>query len=631
MILSCICISSAFVIAEEPELTFGRKWVRSHPFTICGLLMRPNPNAKPGVPEADFDLEKYLNCNMNTMMVWKARESILKAAVESNTPVIMRNQIAKRSSYEDATAWAEKYGAMVPSITGWMLWDEPVTEDLPRVRRLVDWTRKKFPGKLIFSNLNKVKGMTFLQHVHNSTKVIKPDILMYDLYPFGNRGTHNYFPDLSAVRQVGLEQGLPYWAWIQSYGRRERYPSESELRMHVYTHLAAGYTGIAYYTYDYEQTPAMVDLQNNLQPLYYYAQKLNREVANLGQVLKLLTSTDVRYITSSRGVLAEGLLRWARGAGDEMRIKDIIIEPGKVLKEALIGFFRDDDKASYFMIVNLNHGPGLSAQTAAKKISLVVEPESVLYRINRFTGKTEPVKLKDGVLDLTLPGGTGALFKFGDSKNPAEEHACVKYYRAAYEPVTDDPNLPRVLLIGDSVSEGYTVFVRDLLKGKANVHRIPINGRETTAGLKNLDQWLGDKPWDVIHFNFGLHDLRYDDYEKRIQTTPLNMYNKNLRAIVRKLKKTDAHLVWASTTPVQNARSTSNYGARLNADVIRYNNLAGTIMKQNNIAIDDLYEAAISAAPLSKLQYDSVHFNAQGCRILARSVAEHIETALDKR
>src|SRR5512137_1049512 len=79
----------------------------------------------------------------------------------------------------------------------------------------------------------------------------------------------------------------------------------------------------------------------------------------------------------------------------------------------------------------------------------------------------------------------------------------------AFAKVEDVPGLPRVLLIGDSISIGYTVAVRDLLKAKANVHRIPVNGASTLNGLKNLDTWLGTSKWDVIHFNWGLHDLKY--------------------------------------------------------------------------------------------------------------------------
>ena len=52
--------------------------------------------------------------------------------------------------------------------------------------------------------------------------------------------------------------------------------------------------------------------------------------------------------------------------------------------------------------------------------------------------------------------------------------------------VKDDPALPRVLLIGDSISIGYTVPTRRLLEGKANVHRIPTNGGPTTRGLEHI-------------------------------------------------------------------------------------------------------------------------------------------------
>ena len=62
----------------------------------------------------------------------------------------------------------------------------------------------------------------------------------------------------------------------------------------------------------------------------------------------------------------------------------------------------------------------------------------------------------------------------------------------AFAPVQDVAGLPRVLLIGDSISIGYTLDVRELLKGKANVHRIPTNGGPTTNGLANLSKWLGD-------------------------------------------------------------------------------------------------------------------------------------------
>jgi hypothetical protein len=110
----------------------------------------------------------------------------------------------------------------------------------------------------------------------------------------------------------------------------------------------------------------------------------------------------------------------------------------------------------------------------------------------------------------------------------------------AWDFVKDDPKLPCVLLIGDSVSRAYTQGVRKSLEGKANVHRAPENCGPTKNGLKKLDIWLGDGKWDIIHFNFGIHD----------RATPPADYEKNLCEIVARLKKTNAKLIWATTTPI---------------------------------------------------------------------------------
>ncbi|MFP6883617.1 MAG: hypothetical protein VCA40_04240, partial [Roseibacillus sp.] len=70
--------------------------------------------------------------------------------------------------------------------------------------------------------------------------------------------------------------------------------------------------------------------------------------------------------------------------------------------------------------------------------------------------------------------------------------------------IEDVPGLPRILLIGDSITFGYTLFVREALKGVANVHRIPTNGGPTSKGLEHIEAWLGTSKWDIIHFNWGL-------------------------------------------------------------------------------------------------------------------------------
>ena len=89
---------------------------------------------------------------------------------------------------------------------------------------------------------------------------------------------------------------------------------------------------------------------------------------------------------------------------------------------------------------------------------------------------------------------------------PSHKRAKVAGQSSAWDFVQDDPKLPRVLLIGDSVSRGYTQAVRTILAGKANVHRAPANCGPAEKGMKNIEVWLGDGRWDLIHFNFGIHD-----------------------------------------------------------------------------------------------------------------------------
>ncbi|MEO5802992.1 MAG: SGNH/GDSL hydrolase family protein [Verrucomicrobiota bacterium] len=207
---------------------------------------------------------------------------------------------------------------------------------------------------------------------------------------------------------------------------------------------------------------------------------------------------------------------------------------------------------------------------------------------------------------------------------PKEKVPPTKPVNPAFEKVNDNPKLPRVLLVGDSISIGYTAPVQNLLKEKANVHRIPENGGPTTNGVAKMKLWLGNGKWDVIHFNFGLHDLKLVEAGKR-RLTP-EEYEKYLREIVQQLKATKAKLIWANTTPVPGPAKKL---ARITDDVPVYNAVAAKIMDENKIVTDDLYSFALPQ--LSKIQIpENVHFTAEGYQVLAKKVAESIEAALAK-
>lgn len=188
--------------------------------------------------------------------------------------------------------------------------------------------------------------------------------------------------------------------------------------------------------------------------------------------------------------------------------------------------------------------------------------------------------------------------------------------------VDDVPGLPRVLLIGDSISIGYTLPVRELLKGKANVHRVLANGGPTINGLQHISEWLGPGKWDVIHFNWGLHDLKIG--EDGVRQVPIDKYEQNLRDLVARLKQTGARLIFASTTPVPDAKVSP---ARVNSDVIAYNKVAAKIMAEAGIPTDDLYSLAMQNLAAIQLPAN-VHYTLEGYKTLAAQVAESIEKEL---
>lgn len=207
---------------------------------------------------------------------------------------------------------------------------------------------------------------------------------------------------------------------------------------------------------------------------------------------------------------------------------------------------------------------------------------------------------------------------------------------------TPDAALPNVLILGDSISIGYTLQVRELLKGKANVYRPlssdgkrPRNCNGTVVGLQRAEHILKQHTWDVIHFNWGLHDLKHvkkagsneksNDPKDPQQSTP-DEYQKNMQAIVEALIKTGAKLVFATTTPV--VPETLN-PLRTPEAPIKYNTVAKEIMAKNKIRVNDLH--AYCLPHLTEWQLPkNVHFNAKGSQALAKEVAAVITQELAK-
>jgi len=259
------------------------------------------------------------------------------------------------------------------------------------------------------------------------------------------------------------------------------------------------------------------------------------------------------------------------------------------------------------------------------------------------SGKVTPLKVMpiDGLAVGSDPGGSVGEYEPG---YPIKGNAQLNLKllplkgkpatKGPLEQIQDETDLPRVLIIGDSISIGYTIPVREILENFVNVHRPSTNCASTKHGLKSINKWLGNKKWDVIHFNWGLHDLKYmgpkgenladPNISSNKQQVPIKEYSKNLDQLVQTMKKTGAQLIWRNTTPVPEGSK-----GRVVGDSDKYNKAATEIMVKYGIPTNDLYN-------FSKENWDevgrkaNVHFTSQGSKKLASLVAESIAAELKK-
>lgn len=210
--------------------------------------------------------------------------------------------------------------------------------------------------------------------------------------------------------------------------------------------------------------------------------------------------------------------------------------------------------------------------------------------------------------ETVLEQNLGSFYLPGYKKAKAAGH------ETAWDFVKDDPKLPRALLIGDSISRGYTVPTRHALAGKVNLHRAPANCGPTLNGLRKLDIYLGIGRWDVIHFNFGIHDWKRDPAD----------YENQLTIMVERLEQTGARLIWASSTPLPDRYNDETGG---DTKIVRLNEIAAGIMQKHGIPTDDLY-GLIKPRQKELQNPNDCHFPEEKYAILGDQVAQSILTAL---
>ena len=190
-----------------------------------------------------------------------------------------------------------------------------------------------------------------------------------------------------------------------------------------------------------------------------------------------------------------------------------------------------------------------------------------------------------------------------------------------------------ILIIGDSISIGYTPFVQKALNNKGSVFHNDGNDKYTGNGLEKLDQWLGDTQWDIIQFNWGLWDLCYRNPESKESgqrdkmigtlTTDLNSYRNNLESLVIRLEKTGAKLIFVTTTMVP-----KNEAGRFSDDVDKYNAVALDVMQKHRVQVNDLNCLSRTVHPKYGLGDDNVHYSEKGYSLLSKQIIRYLKENL---
>ncbi len=189
----------------------------------------------------------------------------------------------------------------------------------------------------------------------------------------------------------------------------------------------------------------------------------------------------------------------------------------------------------------------------------------------------------------------------------------------------------KILIIGDSISIGYTPFVKKHFGDKAIISHNPGNAQHTGTGLEKIQEWVVGEEWDIIQFNWGLWDLCYRHPNSKIQgnrdkvngqlTYSVDVYAANLDAIVSILKeKTKAKLIFVTTTYVP-----KNEAGRFENDPITYNDAAISIMKKHSIDVNDIYEQSKLIHNKYGKGSNDVHYTKEGYMALGELVSAFLE------
>ena len=295
------------------------------------------------------------------------------------------------------------YGAH-PALYGYFVTDEPHLREFPKLAQVVAALRQNDPHHDSFINLfpnyaspDQLGTLSYEEHVAAYLDIVRPPVLSYDHYALMEWGDRpEYFENLEVIRRQALRVDVPFWNVILATPHfNYRDPSPADLRRQVYTTLAYGGKGIAYFTYwtmDVENyRDGIISMYGQRTPKYATVQQINWELQRLGPHLLGLTSTRIAHWPDApRGastLSGDGVVSAIDGG------------------EFVIGEFSDEAGDAWVMVVNRDRD-----HAAWTTLQLAV-PGALVEEVARSTGELRPISRDQGV-DAAQRYADGLVLRF---------------------------------------------------------------------------------------------------------------------------------------------------------------------------------------------------------------------------
>ena len=288
-----------------------------------------------------------------------------------------------------------------PAVYGYYLRDEPPATFFPGLAIVASHLQRLAPDKWAYINLFpnyaepwQIATANYEEYLEKFVATCKPTVLSYDHYALMDNGTltGKYFQNLEQMRATALKHKLPFWNIVLAVGHFNfREPNAADLRFEVYSTLAYGGKGLAYFCYFAPQVGnyrgAPIDQFGNETMSWQWMQNVNLQVAKLAPILLQLDSNDVYHFSDvPAGCHAPGDTTLVKGSGDV---------------DFMCGDFTHKDGSRYVMMVNKN-----VTKSRVCSPQWRTAPKSV-QKISPYTG--QPITF-EGEQVWTAPGA-GVLLK----------------------------------------------------------------------------------------------------------------------------------------------------------------------------------------------------------------------------